>query len=235
MRRLLMRAGVLSTVLLLPVPLVAQETVARIARGNGEATLTVFDGRPLERAAQTLRPQAPFVLGLLVSPTAIAQTSEDPPLRLLLECFRQPALNFKFTLENVSTAPVAAGIGSILGNDKTFLPENLELRIRRADMPITTATYFDPAVPGIAGAIEPWVVRLPVGASYSVRIPATFEQTTPPNGRETFAETEDLQLHMSTRRRPTAEAAQRLRLQNVWVGGLTSEWIRFPNDCRTGK
>lgn len=35
-------------------PLMAQETFGRVIRGNGEATLTVFDGRPLERAAQTL-------------------------------------------------------------------------------------------------------------------------------------------------------------------------------------
>jgi hypothetical protein len=36
----------------MPVP--AQETFRRITRNNGEATLTVFDGRPLDGAAETL-------------------------------------------------------------------------------------------------------------------------------------------------------------------------------------
>lgn len=44
----------LLAVLLFPQPVAAQETIGRIIRGNAEATVTVFDGRPLERAAQTL-------------------------------------------------------------------------------------------------------------------------------------------------------------------------------------
>jgi hypothetical protein len=48
------RIAALLMLLVATRPLVAQETFGRVTRGNGQATLTVFDGRPLERAAQTL-------------------------------------------------------------------------------------------------------------------------------------------------------------------------------------
>ena len=47
-------AGIALPLLMYARDMSAQDSFGRIIRGNGEATLTVFDGRPLERAAQTL-------------------------------------------------------------------------------------------------------------------------------------------------------------------------------------
>lgn len=55
MRVQMTRVGALVAVVLLMMPsLGAQETFSRVTRDFSDATLTVFDGRPLQRAAQTL-------------------------------------------------------------------------------------------------------------------------------------------------------------------------------------
>ena len=84
---------------------------------------------------------------------AAAQTGADP-LRLALECTQASELTFRFTMQNVSTVPTAAVIGVILGNDRKYLPGNLELTVRRAGMADTNLSYVDLSV-AVAGSPRP--------------------------------------------------------------------------------
>jgi len=182
----------------------------------------------------TARPIAAclFAGALLVGPVEAAgfagqaQTAELP-LRLTLGCERASELVFRFILENVSTEPTAAVIGTILGNDKKYLPGPLGFTLRRAGEADVNFDWFDPSVVGISGRIDPWVIPLPAGASYSVTVVI-------PNGfRHLFFAPADVRLRMTTREiaNPNGDL-QGLRFIHVWIGTLTSDWIHVPESCR---
>ena len=173
-----------------------------------------------------------FAGALLVGPVEAeefagqAQTVE-PPFRLAVRCERASDLVFRFILENVSDEPTAAVIGTILGNDKKYLPGPLGFTLRRAGEADVNFDWFDPSVVGIAGRIDPWVIPLPAGASYSVRVLI-------PNGfRHLFFTPADVRVRLTTREiaNPNGDL-EGLRFIHVWIGTLTSDWIHVPESCR---
>jgi len=158
-----------------------------------------------------------------------AQPAADP-LRLTLACERATDGKLRFTLHNVSTTPSAAVIGFILANDKLYFPAPLRLTVRRNGVPNTEFEYTDPSQPAvIAGRVDPWLVALPAGASYSVFLPGYFGPS-PTSIRELFSSPADVQLHLTTQKIGTLGSPD-LRLIHIWVGALTSDWIRLPDAC----
>jgi hypothetical protein len=160
---------------------------------------------------------------------AVTVRAQDDPLRLGFACSQAAGLTFRWTLQNVAAKPTAAVIGAILG--QWYLPGRLELTVRRASAPDVVLRYFDPAAPGVVGGrIDPWLIALPSGASYSVAVPAHNLRLTPNLEEEPFSTPADLQLHLTTqemgRTSPDLQS-----LIHVWVGTLTSKWIHFPGDC----
>jgi hypothetical protein len=154
------------------------------------------------------------------------------PLQLVLGCSQRSELTVRFTLYNVSPTPTAAVIGITLANDKKYLPTGVELTVRRAGIPDVALTYVDPTVPAVAGRVDPWLIPLPPDASYSVAVPARNFRLTPHLAEEPFSAPADLQLHLATREvGRTNNDMQGIRLIHVWVGTLTSNWVRFPSDC----
>src|SRR4029077_13108081 len=112
-----------------------------------------------------------IVTALLVARASTAQHAQAIPLRLVLACSQASELMFRFTMQNVSATPTAAVIGTILANDKNYIP-TLELTVRRAGTPDVTLTYVDRTAVGVGGRLDPWLIALPVDASYSVTVPA---------------------------------------------------------------
>jgi hypothetical protein len=158
------------------------------------------------------------VLYVLVAFPVAAQTTD--PLRLGLECLQAHELKFRFTIQNISKASTAAVIGSILGNDKRYLPGWLDLIVRRAGFPDVRLKYFDPTVPGVAGRLDLWLIQLPPDASYSVTVPAQNFVLTPSLAEWPFsAAPADLQMRLTTghrnnggtRRPPCATSIRQLR------------------------
>lgn len=161
-------------------------------------------------------------------------TKQTAPLQLLLACSQASELTIRFTVHNVSTTPTAAVIGTILGNDKKYLPARLTLTVRRAGVPDATLPYIDPTGSFVAGRLDPWLITLPPDASYSVPVPAQNFRHTASLTKEPFSAPADLQLRLATReidRTSTSSDMQGLSLIHVWVGTLTSDWVRFPSDC----
>ena len=166
------------------------------------------------------------------------QHAQTSPLRLLLACSKASELTIRFTIHNVSATPTAAVIGTILGNDKKYLPAHLKLTVRRAGVPDVTLTYIDTTVAFVAGRLDPWLIALPPDASYSVAVPAHNFGLAPLLTKEPFSAPADLQLRLATRevdRTSTSSDMQGLSLIHVWVGTLASDWIRFPSDCHPDK
>src|SRR5262249_42662674 len=102
----------------------------------------------------------------------------------------------------------------------------LELTIRRAGIPDVKLKYVDPMVVG--GRLDPWLIALPPDASYSVAVPARKFSLTPHLTEEPFSAPVDLQLPLATREVGRANSdLQAISLIHVWVGTLTSDWVRF--------
>jgi len=149
------------------------------------------------------------------------------PLQLSLACDQERELVFRFSLQNVSPNPTAAVIGSILGNDKKYLPGPLSFTLKRAGEADVNFDWFDPSVPGIAGRVDQWIITFPPGASYSaiVAIPKGF--------RHLFTASAEVRVRLTTQKvRDLNGDMQGLQFIHVWVGSLASDWIRFPESCR---
>ena len=156
---------------------------------------------------------------------AQAQTEIDP-LLLTLVCERASDLTFRLTLQNVSKAPTAAVIGAVLGIPKKYLPGRLRFTLSRVGAADTSFDYFDPTVILVGGRVDPWLVPLPTGASYSmvVSIPSGF--------RELFSAPSQVHVSLTTQEFGRLSGdVQGLRFTDVWVGTLTSAPIAFPNSC----
>jgi hypothetical protein len=80
------------------------------------------------------------------SPTSTTQHAQTAPLRLVLACSQASELTVRFRIQNVSTTPTAAVIGTILANDRKYHPFGLELTVRRAGIPDIKLSYIDPIV-----------------------------------------------------------------------------------------
>jgi hypothetical protein len=90
--------------------------------------------------------------------------------------------------------------------------------------------YVDPTVPGVAGRLDFWLIPFPPGASYSVTVPARNFVLTPSLSEWPFlAAPAELQMRLTTapNEKPNLDVLG-LGLIHVWVGTLTSEWVRFP-------
>ena len=159
--------------------------------------------------------------------TSAAQTTAIDPLRLTLECEQASRLTFRLTLQNVSTEPTAAVIGTVLANDKKYLPRSLAFTLKRTGVADTTFDYVDPSVSVVGGRVDPWLVPLPAGASYSVVV------SIPSGLRESFASPAEVHVRLTTHEigNPNLDV-QGLRFIQVLVGTLTSDRIHFPESCR---
>src|SRR5262249_41027697 len=159
------------------------------------------------------------------------QHAQSVPLRLVLGCSQRSELTLRFTIHNVSPTPTALVIGTILANDKKYFPNGLELTVRRSGIPDVKLSYVDPMVVG--GRLDPWLIALPPDASYSVAVPARKFKLTPHLIEEPFSAPADLQLHLTTREVGRANNdMQAISMIHVWVGTLTSDWVRFPSNCQ---
>ncbi len=175
-------------------------------------------------------------VAIVVATTAaatLAPPQQTPaPLRLSLSCATSPALAFRLTVQNISSEPTAVVIGWILGNDKKYLLAPATLVVTRPGESDVTLTYFDVTVPGIGGRMDPWLVMLPAGASYSVLVPAGNFRSSPDLKQGDFTRPAKVQVHLPTKeignRNPDMEG---LKFIHVWVGTLTTVWLDVPNQC----
>ena len=172
--------------------------------------------------------------GIIVATVYLAVVTpvyaQTPPgaLRLILHCGYSPELTLRFTLENVGDVSTAAVFGVVLGNDRTYSPNDLALTVRRGGVE-QTYKLADRSIGIVAGRLDPWVVALPARAAYSVSLPA---------GRfgaaEHLRDPADIQLQVTTRALEStflSPGLADLKFLRLSVGTLTSNRLRFPAEC----
>jgi hypothetical protein len=149
---------------------------------------------------------------------------------LVLACQKASTLTFGLTLQNTALVPTAAIIGTILGNDKKYLPDQVDFTIKRSGAADVNFRYFDPSAPGVGGRLDPWLIQLPPGASYIIRV------SVPHSARDIFAMPGAIQVRLTTRELGRVSSfLQDLQFIHVWIGTLTSNAIAFPSDCVQGR
>jgi hypothetical protein len=145
---------------------------------------------------------------------------------LWLACQNESTLTFGLTLQNTAATPTAAVIGTILANDRKYLPDQVDFTISRPGAADISFRYFDPSAPAVAGRLDPWLIQLPPGASYSVRV------SVPRSAREIFATPGAIRVRLTTRELGRVSTfLQDLQFIHVWTGTLMSNSIAFPSDC----
>jgi hypothetical protein len=79
----------------------------------------------------------------------------------LLACQKESTLTFGLTLQNRAAAPTASVIGTILANDKKYLPDQVDFTISRPGAADINFRYFDPAIPAVAGRLRRGLAERP--------------------------------------------------------------------------
>jgi hypothetical protein len=96
-------------------------------------------------------------------------------LRLRLEVparkdVKKPPEHFSIVIENVSSRDLNVRLGYSLNNGRSHQPDSLELIARAGAEAPRRLIYFN-GMGGIGGRVDPFVVPLPAGASYTLRCP----------------------------------------------------------------
>jgi hypothetical protein len=158
-------------------------------------------------------------------PVADAQSQAAQP-DLVLACQEASPPTFGLTLQNTASVPTAAIIGTILGNDKKYVTAEIDFTISRPRAADVNFRYFDPSVPAVGGRLDPWLVQLPPGASYTIRV------TVPQGYRDLFETPGAIRVRLTTHELGRVSSfLQDLQFIHVWIGTLTSNSVAFPSDC----
>jgi len=83
---------------------------------------------------------------------------------------KKPPEHFSIVVENVSNRDLNVRLGYSLNNGRSHHPDSLELIARAGGEAPRRLIYFD-GRGGIGGRVDPFVVPLPAGASYTLRCP----------------------------------------------------------------
>jgi hypothetical protein len=171
------------------------------------------------------------VLALAGFSGGVAAAQPDVLLRLGIACTQGPELALRLTIENGGQAPVPVVLGGILGYHKKYLPGSIRLVVRRNGSPERLLDYVDPTTPGVAGRVDPWLVPLPAGASYTIVLPARHFVSPGAHVPERFASPARVQVSLRTSGIEPNVDTEGLQFVKPWIGTLTSEWIDMPAAC----
>jgi RNA polymerase sigma factor (sigma-70 family) len=120
------------------------------------------------------------------------------------------------TIENVGDADLNVNLGVSLGNGKSHHP--VALRLLATEGSNTTRLTY--AAPAVAGRLDPFVIPLPVGSSYTLRCP--LDKFVLPDGGGRFDFTaKDYQIKVELDGQPVKETNPDLRgftLMRFWKG-----------------
>jgi hypothetical protein len=161
-----------------------------------------------------------IALGLLPPLRAQAlgeQASDQGAVRLTLDCV--DSAHIVFDIANIGMIDTAFRLGSVLGNGRKYTVDDLRLRLRTPDGPVSEWHYRPRDYPVVVGGtVEDWFEALPVRATY--RMSATAEDFVPRQAK--FPARTQLSLRLTVA--PVQPKAGRLV---YWSGTLTS------NSCTT--
>jgi hypothetical protein len=116
---------------------------------------------------------AGIALGAAGDPAKSGPVVKGLCLRLEMPASKEPKKqpeHFSIVVENVSERDLNVRLGYSLNNGRSHHPDSLELIAKASGEAPHRLIYFD-GRGGIAGRVDPFLVPLPAGASYTLRCP----------------------------------------------------------------
>ena len=171
-----------------------------------------------------MRMRAFFAVLVVFTAFPSAALAQSDSVRLTLACDRATEPTFRFTFQNVGSAPTAIVIGSVLGNDRRYALGPLRFVLTHDSSPVTTFDYFD--VVAVGGRLDQWLIPLPVGATYTVPLAIS-------NGyRPQFVAATSVRVsYTAPENRPHNPDVRGLQFIHVWSGILESNQISLSDAC----
>jgi hypothetical protein len=139
---------------------------------------------------------------------------------------------FHIVLRNDSGADTAVVVGFGLGNGHAYFPVGVSVR---STTPAGEEKFsFSPVPPvWVGGRLDPWLVPLPTGATYSFSVPTTHFWNLE-SGIHRSARAHRPGCVGSAARHISGIRQEGMRLWKVWIGELASTSIKLPADCERG-
>jgi hypothetical protein len=162
----------------------------------------------------------------------VARAQPEVPLRVLMACSRGQEMAFRVTIENVGATPVPVVLGGILGYHKKYFLGSTRLIVRRDPLPEQILNYVDPSIAAVAGRVDPWLVPLPPGGSYTIVLPARHFVSPGKHVADDFSSPARLRLELKTFEIEPNVDTQGLQFVKPWIGTVTTDWIEVPQGCR---
>lgn len=134
---------------------------------------------------------------------------------------------FHIVLRNDSGADTTVVVGFALGNGHAYFPVGVSVR---STTPAGEEKFSYSPVPPVrvGGRLDPWLVPLPTGATYSFSVPTTHFW----NLESGYIDQRERTVRVVLKARPvTSSAMEGMRLWKVWIGELASTPIKLPADC----
>ena len=176
-------------------------------------------------------------MGHLVAISLWVAMASNQPVILLAGCDNTHRVNL--SIDNVSGEDTAVIVGATLGNGGKYLVSDLTLRAEWPDGRTAAFRYRPVEYPSaIGGSLEPWLVPLPVGASYVIRVSASqFIAKSQAGGlgkRLTEWPAAELSFELALLTPEATPGWNTVRLFKVWRGveALMSSRLAMPGDCR---
>ena len=142
---------------------------------------------------------------------------------------KKPPEHFSIVVENVSDRDLNVRLGRSLNNGRSHHPDSLELIARAGGEAPRRLIYFD-GRGGIGGRVDPFVVPLPAGASYTLRCP--FKNFVDPGSlRPIDVKARDYRIAASLTGKPVTEKDVNLETLGqtmipCWQGTIRSNEVR---------
>jgi hypothetical protein len=104
-----------------------------------------------------------------VSDAAVSQVRSDPPegLRLVVT-YKEGTSVVNATLVNSGSQPLILNVGIMLANGRQQFADRIQLQLTTPARKLLHLHLLGPAV--VAGRVDPMIVPLPLGASYSLQL-----------------------------------------------------------------
>lgn len=166
------------------------------------------------------------------------QSRADLPgliLELICDASDATGPGLRATVRNTGLEDTAIVLGITLANGKVYLPTSVTLRVRRPPSEDEEElSYGHPEHAVFSGRLDPWVVPLPRGSSYTLSIPASHFHSTKTPFKTLEITEQPLEMRLALDARPIGRVSNDmagLRCLRLWAGTLASHAVRAPIDC----
>jgi hypothetical protein len=174
-----------------------------------------------------------MALGLLSLLGCSGLAAQSEPIRMVLSCQSTRSLTVRF--ENVGTEDTAIVVGITLANGRRYIMDGLTLQVKGDQSSgVESWRISHHYSPNVAGRMDDWIVPLPIGGAFDLKLDASQLWSEQFNRLEGFPLNARVSLRLPLRAPNPGMDVRGLGLLRVWTGNgvLASNEISIAEQCR---